>query len=155
MIPSFFIFILSIVATFTMGNDGRDWPPAGRPPFRTDIPEPKLVEPLPEDLTEEGVYIPPKIKPHIVLRNDPNFSHSRQINNQHDAFRVRRWNLPSWGWIGIRTYYGHSDNEWEAFRRRILSAYWIMETEEEEKFRIIWIEDKEKFENADDKTTRE
>ncbi|ORY12425.1 hypothetical protein BCR34DRAFT_613993 [Clohesyomyces aquaticus] len=155
MLPLIFAFTLFITAATTM-SDGRNWPPAARPPFRTDIPEPKLVDPPPEHLTEEGVYIPPKIRPHIKLDSNPDYSHIRQIYNLHaDYFRARRWMLPSWGWVGIRTYYGHSEDDWERFRRKVLSAYYVYETEEEDKFRIIWIEDRERLENAEDDTARE
>ncbi|KAF2472980.1 uncharacterized protein BDR25DRAFT_341746 [Lindgomyces ingoldianus] len=153
MLPLILGLVLFIVATSAMGDPM--WPPSARPPFRTDIPEPVLVDPPAEHLTEEGVYIPPSIKPYVKVRNNHEFSHIRQLYLFHDAFRVRRWKLPSWGWVGIRTHYGHSDADWETFRRKIVGAYHIYKTEEGEKFRILWIEDRDKLDNADDDATRE
>lgn len=125
------------------------------PPFRTDIPEPVLVNPPAEHLTEEGVYIPPNIRPHIKLETESGLSHIRQINILHDGFRVRRWKLPSWGWVGVRTYYGHSDEEWENFRRKLINTYYVFEVDEADKFRIIWIEDKEKLDDVGEDGARE
>ena len=126
-----------------------------RPPFRADIPEPVLLSPPIEHLTKSGTYIPPSMRPFIRLDENSDISEMRQLTTQHDAFRVRRWTLPSWGWIGIRTYYGHSDAEWETFRRKVVGAYYVLEFDEGDKFRILWVEDREHLEGADNERTRE
>ena len=125
-----------------------------RVPYRTDIPEPVLVAPPAEHLTSEGVYTPPSVRPKIRLREGMDVPHQNQLNIMHGYDRVRRWILPSWGWIGIRTYYGHDDAEWETFRRKVIGAYHVYEPDEVEKFRIIWIAGKDELEDADDDRTR-
>jgi hypothetical protein len=134
------MFLLPILISFVLASSAMpnpDWPPSARPPFRTDIPEPILVDPPADQVTKEGLYIPASKRPYVKLEDDSRFSHLRQLYQQHEGFRVHRWILPSWGWVGIRTYYGHSDAEWEAFRRRLLGAYYILEIDEAEKFRIL------------------
>jgi hypothetical protein len=144
-----FLALLSISATILA------MPELIRPPFHSDIPEPVMVAPPAEHLTSEGVYIPPSVRPHIRLNTDPDFTEIRHLHLLYDKHRVRRWMLPSWGWVGVRTYYGHSDAEWETFRRKIVGAYRVLEIDEADKFRILWIEDKEKLDGADDGRARE
>lgn len=126
-----------------------------RAPFHADVPEPVMVDPPAQYLTEEGVYIPPSVRGYVRVNNDPNISHIRQLYNLYSKHQVRRWKLPSWGWVGVRTYYGHSATEWETFRRRLVSAYSVTQVDEPDKFRILWIEDESKLDGADEAQARE
>jgi hypothetical protein len=125
-----------------------------RAPFHPDIPDLVMVDPPAEHLTEEGVYIPPSVRPHVRIKVDPDYSQIRQLENLYSTHTVRRWMLPSWGWVGVRTYYGHSAADWETFRRRVVGAYEVFEVDEADKFRILWIEDEGKLEGADEAQAR-
>ncbi|KAJ4985248.1 hypothetical protein SVAN01_09290 [Stagonosporopsis vannaccii] len=126
-----------------------------RVPFYDDIPEPVMVDPPAEHLTEEGVYIPPSLRSYVRFDNDSDVSHIRQLYILYSKHHVRRWKLPSWGWVGVRTHYGHSAAEWEQFRRRVVGAYSVTSVDEPDKFRILWIEDQSKMEGADEAQARE
>src|SRR5690242_20081696 len=124
-------------------------------PFHADIPEPVMVDPPAEHLTEEGVYIPPSLRGYIRINNDPDISHVRQLHILYSKHHVRRWKLPSWGWIGVRTHYGHSAAEWETFRRKVVGAYSVTSIDEPDKFRVLWLEDESRLDGADEAQARE
>lgn len=61
-------------------------------------------------------------------------------------FYPEMWTRPSWGWVGYRLDYECTDEEWQAVKRRVRERYIFTGYYEEEKFRIQWVEDKERFE---------
>lgn len=71
-----------------------------RVPFHPNIPDPVMVDPSAEHLTEESVYIPPSVRPHVNVDVNPNLSLSRRLEILYSEHRVRRWRLPSWDWVG-------------------------------------------------------
>lgn len=114
-----------------------------------------MVNPPTEHLTEEGVYIPPSLRGYIRINNDPDISHVRQLHILYSRHHVRRWKLPSWGWIGVRTHYGHSAADWETFRRKVVGAYSVTSIDEPDKFRVLWLEDESRLDGADGTQARE
>jgi hypothetical protein len=120
------------------------------PPFRTNIPEPFLVFPIHHSSQAKASTFLLASNQHVKFRHNPRYSHVRQLHSTYNAHRVRRWMLPSWGWVGVRTFFGHADAEWETFRRKIVSAYETYENDEGEKFRILWIEDEGRLDRTGD-----
>lgn len=86
-------------------------------------------------------YVPPD-KREIVLRDDP---HITEL--QKDT--IRAWTRPSWGWVGFRTDYDTvTEAEWAKVKRRLWERYKFQSYQEPDKFRILWVEDRERLGGA-------
>jgi len=119
-------------------------------PYTEALPEPHTVTdyPIPA-VGEEGYRTPPTYnfdKPFYIPAEILRFI------EEHDEYmyelrrvQPRCWTRSSWGWVGFRLDYECSDEEWESVKRRIRERYLFTEYNEPEKFRILWVEDRERF----------
>ena len=124
-------------------------------PFVEDLPNPHTVLPAPPPGTpgsdanypvdypsykfDAAPYIPAHIMP-IVQEVEPSMYCLSEDT-------VRAWTRPSWGWVGFRADYSrHSEEEWESVRKRVWERYKFQHYQEMDKFRILWVEDRERFE---------
>ncbi|KAF8148859.1 hypothetical protein B0H34DRAFT_863213 [Crassisporium funariophilum] len=110
-----------------------------------DVAVPKPGEPNYRKPTyrhrKKPFYIPPNFLA-IIDNTDPN-----HMDLGFD--QPRCWTRPSWGWVGFRIDYSHTDDEWAAVKKRIWERYKYNQYSDVEKFRILWIEDRERFEGKD------
>lgn len=120
-------------------------------PYTEALPTPHVVteHPIPSHgdtnyrepsilVSEKPFYIPPRIMS-FMDKNDSSMYYMRK-------FYPEMWTRPSWGWVGYRLDYECTDEEWQAVKRRVRERYIFTGYYEEEKFRIQWVEDKERFE---------
>ncbi|KAF8166042.1 hypothetical protein B0H34DRAFT_856240 [Crassisporium funariophilum] len=107
------------------------------PHIMLDVAVPKLGEPNYREPTYMHDMKPFYIPPNFLAIMDNTDQDQRDLGPD----QPRCWTRPSWGWVGFRIDYSHTDDEWAAVKKRVWERYRYNRYSDVEKFRILWIED--------------